>query len=70
MRYGNASEWETGWMDWCHGAIDSIDQPGGPREHDCPPEKGFGLIMMSAWVWPMFIVPVCLIFDETDVYGQ
>ena len=57
-RYGNSTESESGTMDWCKGFIDSIDQPDPHRQHDCPPEKGFGLIMMSSWVWPMFIVPV------------
>lgn len=56
-RYGNSSEFESGTLDWCKGFIDSIDQPDPHRQHDCPPEKGFGLIMMSSWVWPMFIVP-------------
>jgi hypothetical protein len=38
--------------------MDSIDQPDPGRTQKCPPEKGFALIMMSAWVMPMFIVPV------------
>ena len=38
--------------------VDSIEQPDPDREQDCPPEKGWALIMMSAWVYPMFIVPV------------
>lgn len=44
-------------MDFCN-SLDSIDQPDRHRAHECPPEKGFALIMMSAWVMPMFIVPV------------
>ncbi len=56
-------------MDWCGGFIDSIDQPDRNRKHDCPPEKGFGLIMMSCWVMPMFIAPVSLLIHETDMCG-
>ena len=40
--------------------VDSIDQPDPRRKRECPPEKGFALISMSAWVMPMFIVPVSL----------
>ena len=57
-RYENYSEPAHGTLDFCDTAIDSIDQPGGPRRHDCPPQKGFALIMMSYWVQPMYIVPV------------
>jgi len=46
-------------MPFCD-TMDSIDQPDKYRKQECPPEKGFGLIMMSAWVWPMFLVPVSL----------
>ena len=55
-------------MDWCGAFIDSIDQPDRHRKYDCPPEKGFGLIMMSCWVMPMFIVPVSLLVHETNMY--
>lgn len=57
-RYENYTEPAHGTLDFCH-AIDSIDQPGRPPgEHDCPPQKGFALVMMSYWVQPMYIVPV------------
>lgn len=69
-RYGNSTESEGGRMDWCGGFIDSIDQLGRHRKHDCPPDKGFGLIMMSSWVMPMFIVPVSLLIHETNVCGN
>ncbi|MCJ1266874.1 Phosphatidylglycerol/phosphatidylinositol transfer protein [Lobaria immixta] len=55
-RYGNSTEHETGTMDFCE-SLDSIDQPGRHGQPDCPPEKGFALLKMSAWVMPMFIVP-------------
>lgn len=58
-QYGNSTEGETGKFPFCH-IMDSIDQPIPHHEHDCPPQKGFALIMMSAWVMPMFIVPVSL----------
>ncbi len=60
-RYGNSTESEGGKMDWCGGFIDGIDQPVGHREEECPPVKGWGLVMMSCWVMPMFIVPVSLL---------
>lgn len=44
-------------MDFCN-SMDSIDQPDPTRKQECPPEEGFGLVMMSAWVMPYFIVPV------------
>ena len=69
-RYGNSTESEGGTMDFCGAFIDSIDQPGPRRKHDCPPKKGFGLIMMSCWVMPMFIVPVSLLTYETDMCGN
>lgn len=69
-RYGNSTESEGGTMDICKGFIDSIDQPGRHRNHDCPPEKGFGLIMMSFWVMPMFLVPVSLLIHEMDICGD
>ena len=61
-RYGSSSEHESGSVDFCT-SMDSSDQPppyphSHRRPHSCPPEKGFALIMMSAWVMPMFIVPV------------
>ena len=59
-RYENYTEPERGTLDFCDTAIDSIDQPGGPRKHECPPQKGFALIMMSYWVQPMYIVPVSI----------
>ena len=56
-QYGNSTEHESGTQDFCD-TMDSIDQPDPDREQECPPEKGLALIMMSAWVMPMFIVPV------------
>ena len=50
-------------MDFCQ-SMDSIDQPDRHGKRDCPPAKGFGLIMMSAWVMPMFIVPVSLLLRD------
>ncbi|MCJ1364601.1 Phosphatidylglycerol/phosphatidylinositol transfer protein [Acarospora aff. strigata] len=55
-RYGNATVNETWTQDFCK-VVDSIDQPDPRRKRECPPEKGFALISMSAWVMPMFIVP-------------
>lgn len=57
--YGNNTEQEGDTVEFC-GSMDSIDQPDPNRKQDCPPEKGFALIMMSAWVMPMFFVPVSL----------
>lgn len=57
---------ESGSVDFCT-SMDSIEQlpplyshfpDSHPRTQSCPPEKGYALIMMSAWVMPMFIVPV------------
>ena len=45
-------------------SIDGIDQPDLNCRQECPPEKGFALIDMSAWVMPMFIVPVSTRSDE------
>ncbi|KAA6414703.1 MAG: hypothetical protein FRX48_01453 [Lasallia pustulata] len=56
-RYSNSTEHESGTMDFCK-SLDSIDQPTRQhRTHGCPPEAGPALVMMSAWVMPMFIVP-------------
>lgn len=68
-RYGNSTEHETGTMDFCE-SLDSIDQPGRHGQPDCPPEKGFALIKMSAWVMPMFIVPVSIRFSWIDISGK
>ena len=65
-RYENYTEPAHGTLDFCH-TMDSIDQPGGPREHDCPPQKGFALVMMSYWVQPMYIVPVSIQDDLCEV---
>lgn len=59
-RYGNSNEHETGTVDFCQ-SMDSVEQPGRHSKQQCPPEKGPALIMMSAWVMPMFIVPVTLL---------
>ena len=60
-RYSNSTEHESGTMDFCK-SLDSIDQPiRQHRTHGCPPEAGPALVMMSAWVMPMFIVPVSLL---------
>ena len=59
-QHGNSSESESGTWDFCK-TVDSIDQPIPGRKHECPPQKGFGLVMMSGWVWLMFIVPVSLV---------
>lgn len=68
-RYGNSTEHETGTMDFCE-SLDSIDQPGRHGQPDCPPEKGFALIKMSAWVMPMFIVPVSIRFRWIYISGK
>lgn len=47
-------------MDFCH-SLDSIDQPNREGTDECPPKEGFAVITMSAWVMPMFIVPVSLL---------
>ncbi len=41
-------------MDFCE-SVDSIDQPDPHRKHECPPVKGFALLMISAWVTPLYI---------------
>lgn len=48
---------ETGTWDFC-AVPDSIEQPISNRKMQCPPEKGFALIMMSGWVVRMFIGPL------------
>ena len=47
-------------MDFCE-SLDHIDQPFRHGSEECPPEKGYAMISMSAWVMPMFIVPVSLL---------
>lgn len=49
---------ETAYLKFCDG-VDSLDQLGRPHgEPECPPKKGWGLMMMTGWVWPMFIYEV------------
>ncbi|KAI9708185.1 MAG: Phosphatidylglycerol/phosphatidylinositol transfer protein [Bogoriella megaspora] len=43
-------------VDFCS-VIDRIDQPDPGRKRQCPPEKGWALMTMSAWTHPLFFQP-------------
>lgn len=50
-RYENYTEPAHGTLDFCTTAIDSIDQPVGPRKHECPPQEErffFSLLLLLA----------------------
>ena len=64
VRYGTSADSEGGVLGFCGAFTDGIDQPGSRHGRGCPPVKGFGLIMMSSWVLPMYFTPVSPTMEE------
>lgn len=56
-RNNNSTESEVWTQPFCR-MITSIDQAGSDHEQECPPKKGWAVVLMEGWVWEMFIVPV------------